>query len=217
MAFGTSTVLRSFFSRSLESFALGRLFPDSPNCGLFRVFLFRSTSTLMTFASYLFRHSQKEISPRCRVPNCVTRIKLLPPLFAFTLCHIHCPSNLIVSDPGHCPWLEEFAWFRHNSWWPSGSTSLVVIYPSHSESFYFRVTSYALKVIVIWPTSALPKCPRSPRFLASQKWSTVVGRHQNWITSCAVSRVIFSRLHAQFTRFLSISFIYRRCSRICTL
>ena len=28
---------------------------------------------------------------------------------AFTFCHIHCPSNLIVSDPGHCPWLEEFA------------------------------------------------------------------------------------------------------------
>jgi hypothetical protein len=28
---------------------------------------------------------------------------------AFTLCHIHCPSDLIVSDPGHCPWLEDFA------------------------------------------------------------------------------------------------------------
>jgi hypothetical protein len=35
---------------------------------------------------------------------------------AFILCHIHCPSDLIVSDPGHRPWLEEFAWFRHNSW-----------------------------------------------------------------------------------------------------
>ena len=28
---------------------------------------------------------------------------------AFTLRHFHCASNLIVSDPGHCPWLEEFA------------------------------------------------------------------------------------------------------------
>jgi hypothetical protein len=28
---------------------------------------------------------------------------------AFTLCHIHCPSDLIVSDPGHFPWLEDFA------------------------------------------------------------------------------------------------------------
>ena len=33
----------------------------------------------------------------------------------------------------------------------------------------------------------------------------------------AVSRVISSRLHAQYTRFLSISLIYRRCSRICAL
>ena len=51
---------------------------------------------------------------------------------AFTLRHIHRPSNLIVSDSGHCPWLEEFAWVRHNSWRPSCSTFLVVIYPSHS-------------------------------------------------------------------------------------
>ena len=28
---------------------------------------------------------------------------------AFTLCHIHRPSNLIVSDSGHCPWFEDFA------------------------------------------------------------------------------------------------------------
>ena len=28
---------------------------------------------------------------------------------AFTLCHIHCPTNLIVSDSGHCPWLEDLA------------------------------------------------------------------------------------------------------------
>ena len=33
----------------------------------------------------------------------------------------------------------------------------------------------------------------------------------------AVSRVISSRLHAQYTRFLSISLIYRRFSRICAL
>ena len=37
---------------------------------------------------------------------------------AFTLRHIHCPSNLNLSDPGHCPWLEEFARFRHDSLWP---------------------------------------------------------------------------------------------------
>ena len=43
----------------------------------------------------------------------------------------------------------------------------------------------------------------------------MVGRHQNWISSRAVSRVILSRLHAQFTRFLPISLIYRRYSRIC--
>jgi hypothetical protein len=51
--------------------------------------------------------------------------------------------------------------------------------------------------------------------IPSQKGSTVVGRHQNWISSRAVSRVIFSRLHTQFTRFLSISLIYRRYSCIC--
>ena len=53
-----------------------------------------------------------------------------------SLCHIHRLSNLIISDPGHCHWLEDFALFRHNPWRPSGSTSLVVIYPSHS--FYFE-------------------------------------------------------------------------------
>ena len=35
---------------------------------------------------------------------------------AFTHRHIHCPSNLIFTDLGHCPWLEGFTWFRHNSW-----------------------------------------------------------------------------------------------------
>ena len=131
---------------------------------------------------------------------------------AFTLCHIHCPSNLIVSDSGHCPWFEDFAWLRHNSWWPSSSTSLVVIYPSHS--FYFRVTSYAMKGIVIWPISAFPNCPRCPRLPPLHHWSTLVGRHQNWFSRCGVSRVIFSRLHAQYTRFLSISLIFRHYSRI---
>jgi hypothetical protein len=89
----------------------------------------------------------------------------------------------------------------------------IVIYPNHS--FYFRVTSYALKGIVIYTISVFPRCPRYPRLLPSHKWSTVVGRHQNWITSRAVRGVIFSRLHAQFTRFLSISLIYRRYSHIC--
>ena len=28
---------------------------------------------------------------------------------AFTLRQIHCPLNLIVSDPGHSPWLEKIA------------------------------------------------------------------------------------------------------------
>jgi hypothetical protein len=28
---------------------------------------------------------------------------------AFTLCHIHYPSDLIFSDPGYFPWLEDFA------------------------------------------------------------------------------------------------------------
>ena len=69
--------------------------------------------------------------------------------------------------------------------------------------------------IAIWPTSALPKCLRCPILLPSHKWSTVVGQHQNWISTRAVSRVIFTRLHAQFTRFLSISLIYPRYSRIC--
>ena len=134
---------------------------------------------------------------------------------AFTLRHNNCPSNLI--DPGHCPWLEEFAWLRHNSRWPSRSTSLVIIYHIDSYSFHSRVTSYDLKGIVIWLTSALPKCPRWSRLLPSHKGSNVVGRRQNWMSRRAVSRVIFSRLHAQFTRFLSISFIFRRCLRICTL
>ena len=134
---------------------------------------------------------------------------------AFTLRHIHCPSNSIFTDLGHCSWLEYFAWFRHNSWWPSRSTSLVVIYPSHS--FHFRAMSYALKGIVTWSISALPKCPRCLHLLPLQNWSTVVGRHQNWISSRAVSIVIFSRLHAQFTRFLSIYLVYRRHSCICAL
>ena len=137
---------------------------------------------------------------------------------SFTLWHIYCDFNLIFSDPGHCPWLENFAWFRHNSWWPSSSTSLVVIYPSHSSLFYFRVESYALKGIVIWTTSAFPNCPRCPRLLPLHKRSTLVGRHQNWLRRLtAVRRVISSRLHAQFTRFLSISLIHRCCSRICAL
>ena len=62
---------------SFESFGLGPLFPDNPNCGLFLVFLLGSMSSLKRFASYLFRHSQTEISPICHVMTCVTRIKLL--------------------------------------------------------------------------------------------------------------------------------------------
>ena len=135
---------------------------------------------------------------------------------AFTLRHIHCPSNSIVSGPGHRPWPEEFAWFRHNPWRYSCSRSLVIIDPSYS--FYFRVTSwYAPKGIVTWPTSALQRCLGCPHLVPSQKWCTVVGRHQNWMSSREVSRVIYSRLHAQFTRFLFISLIYRRYSRICAL
>ena len=57
----------------------------------------------------------------------------------------------------------------------------------------------------------MPKYPRFPRFLTSHDWSTVVGQHQNWISSRAVKRVIFSLLHAQFTRFLSISLIIVIC------
>ena len=60
-----------------------------------------------------------------------------------------------------------------------------------------------------------PSCPRFPRLLPLQKWSTVVGRHQNWMSRAAVNRVIFSRLLARYTRFLLISLIYRRYSRIC--
>jgi hypothetical protein len=35
--------------------------------------------------------------------------KIVTSVSAFTLRRIHCPSDLIVSDPGHCPWLEDFA------------------------------------------------------------------------------------------------------------
>ena len=69
--------------------------------------------------------------------------------------------------------------------------------------------------IVIWATSAFPNRQLCPRLLPLHKRSTVVGRHQNWISRRAVSRVIFSRLHAQYTRFLSILLICRRYSRIC--
>ena len=206
VAFQVDATLYLHPRRSLEIFELGPVFPDNPNCGLFLVFLFRSTSTMKTFASYLFRHSQTEISPICQITTCITGIKLLHLLVPLTHRHNHCPSNLIFTDLGYCPWLEEFAWFRHNSWWPSCSTSLFVIYPSHS--FYFRATSYALKGIVIWSTSALQKCPRCLRSLPSQNWSTVVGRHQNWISSHAVRKVIFSRLHAQSTRFLSLVYFF---------
>ena len=168
---------------------------------------------MKTFASYLFRHSQKEILPGCHASSWVTKIKWIHLLVTPSLCHIHCASNLIISDPGYCPWLEGFAWFRHNPWRPSGSTSLVVIYPSHS--FYFSVTFYALTGIVIWPTSAFPNCPRCPRFLRLHNWSTVVGRHQNCVSRSGVSRVIFSHLHPQYTRFLFISLIYWRYSHIC--
>ena len=64
-------------SRLLESFGLGILFPENPNCGIFMVFLLRSTSTQKTFASYLFCHLQPEISPKCPLAFCVTRMKLL--------------------------------------------------------------------------------------------------------------------------------------------
>ena len=125
------------------------------------VFLFRSTSTLRTFASYyLFRHSQPEISPICQLTTCITGIKLLHLLVPLLFATFIVPLIWSLQNPDlvHCPWLEEFAWFWHSSWRPSCSTSLVVIYPSHS--FYFRVTSYALKGIVTRLTSALPKCPR---------------------------------------------------------
>ena len=121
-----------FHRCSLESFGLGPLFPGNPNCGLFMVFLFRSTSTLKTFASYLFRHSQPEISVICHVTIWKTRIKLLHLLVPLLFATFIVPLIWFVSDPGHCHWLEEFAWVRHNSWRPSCSTSLVVIYPSHS-------------------------------------------------------------------------------------
>ena len=107
VAFGTTALL--LHSRSLESFGLGRLFPDNPSCGNFMVFLFRSTSNMKMFAFYLFRRSQKEISPGFHVSCLETKTKSLHLLGPFTLYHIHCPSNLIISDPGYCPWLEDFA------------------------------------------------------------------------------------------------------------
>ena len=71
---------------SFESFGLGPLFPDNPNCGLFLVFLLGSMSSLKRFASYLFRHSQTEISPICHVMTCVHQEKgilLLTPFYSF--------------------------------------------------------------------------------------------------------------------------------------
>ena len=46
-----------------------------------------------------------------RMSPCILRNKdeIVTSVSSFTLRHIHCPSDLIVSDPGHCPWLEEFA------------------------------------------------------------------------------------------------------------
>ena len=43
--------------------------------------------------------------------NLTHKNQLVTFVSAFNLSHIHCPSNLTVSDPGHCPWLEEFARF----------------------------------------------------------------------------------------------------------
>ena len=37
--------------------------------------------------------------------------EIITSVSAFTLRHINCPSYLIISDPGHCRWLEEFARF----------------------------------------------------------------------------------------------------------
>ena len=99
-------------SRSLKSLRLGRLFPDNKtNCGLFLVFLFRLTSILKMFASYLFRHSHAEISPICHETTCtcVLKTNFLHLLVPLPLHHIQYPSNLIVSDPGHFPWFEDFA------------------------------------------------------------------------------------------------------------
>ena len=109
VAFGTTKYALSSHSRSLESFGLGTLFPDNQNCGLFKVFLFRLTSNMKTFASYLFRHLHPEISPICHETTCVIGNKLLHLLVPLPFRHIHCPYNLIVSDSGHCTWLEEFA------------------------------------------------------------------------------------------------------------
>ena len=46
-----------------------------------------------------------------RIPRVMLRNKdqIVTFVSAFTLYHIHCPSNLIISDPGYCPWLEDFA------------------------------------------------------------------------------------------------------------
>ena len=53
-----------------------------------------------------------------RMSPCILRNKdeIVTSVSAFTLRHIHCPSDLIVSDPGHCRWLEAFARFRYSSW-----------------------------------------------------------------------------------------------------
>ena len=52
-----------------------------------------ATGDLARMSPYILRNKDEIVTSVC----------------VFTLRHIHCPSDLIVLDPGHCPWLEEFA------------------------------------------------------------------------------------------------------------
>ena len=51
-------------------------------------------------AGDLSKMSQENLSNKDQIVTFVS---------AFTLYHIHCPFNWIVSDSGHCPWPEESA------------------------------------------------------------------------------------------------------------
>ena len=138
--------------------------------------------------------------------------QIFPYVSAFTLCHIHCPSNLIVSDPGHCPWLEDFAWFWHNSWWPSGSTSLVVIYSSHLFYFFFQSNILCYEGHCYLTDFGIPKSPTTSTPATSAQtvdrgWAAPELDQQ----TCSKQSDIFSfacTIYEVFVYFLDLSLLF---------